>query len=132
MITKYLLDTCVIIDLLRKKSKIDPSIFEKGASVNVIVLSELYYGAAKSKDKNKSFEQVENLISDFDLEVIDFNKKASLVFGNLKSSLELKGERLDDLDLLIASTAIVENKIFVTNNLKHFKRIKELTVISPN
>lgn len=130
--SKYLLDTCVIVDLLRKKAKIDATYFEKGASINTITLSELYYGASKSLNRIKSEQQIKDLISDFDLNVIDFNKEASVVFGKLKSSLEVSGQRLDDMDILIASTAISENLILVTSNIKHFSRIKHLKVTSPN
>ncbi|HTK03473.1 MAG TPA: type II toxin-antitoxin system VapC family toxin [Alphaproteobacteria bacterium] len=129
---KYLIDTCVIIDLLRGKSKISPVIFEKGASINVITLSELYYGANKSNNFDKSMKQLGGLISDFDLEIIGLDENASKVFGKLKSDLETKGQRLDDMDLFIASTAISENMILVTSNTKHFVRIKNLTVISPS
>lgn len=129
---KYLLDTCVIVDLLRRKSAIDSSIFEKGASINSITLSELYYGANKSNNFDDSMNKLQNLISDFDLEIIDFDKSGSVIFGKLKSSLEAKGNRLDDMDLLIASTAISKEMTLVTNNIKHFKRIKNLKIISPN
>lgn len=129
---KYLLDTCVIVDLLRKKSKIDPVFFEKGSSINTITLAELYYGASKSKDPTESNQHVKNLISDFDLDIIDFDKKAGVIFGNLKSRLEATGQRLDDMDILIASTAISEGLVLVTNNIKHFSRINNLKIVSPN
>lgn len=132
MANKYLIDTCVIIDILRNKIKIDPGFFVNGASISAIVLSELYYGANKSNDPKRSINKLESLISDFDLEILDFDQKASGIFGRLKADLELKGERLDDLDLLIASTAIIENKVLVTSNFKHFNRIKGLSVVSPN
>ena len=49
-------------------------------------------------------------------------------FGRMKAELEIKGERLDDFDLLIAATASVNGFILVTRNTKHFKRIKGLKI----
>jgi len=128
---KYLLDTNVIVDLLRGKSSIDDYILEKGAAISVITLSELYYGANKSNNLEKHLNQIENITSDFDLDLVDFDKKASNIYGKIKSDLEKKGQRLEDIDLFIASTAISEGFTLVTNNIKHFKRIKNCTLITP-
>lgn len=130
--SKYLLDTNVIVDLLRGKSSISESILSKGASISVITLSELYYGANKSNDFNKHLNQVKELVDDLDLNLVDFDENSSEIYGRIKSDLERKGERLEDLDLLIASTAISEGSVLVTNNLKHFNRIKDCSVIPPS
>ncbi len=128
---RFLLDTNVIVDLLRGKSTIDISILEKGAAISIITLSELYYGANKSNNVKKHLIQIENIINDLDLSLIDFDKEASNVYGKIKSDLEKKGNRLEDIDLFIASTAISEGLTLVTSNLKHFKRIKECVLIPP-
>lgn len=128
---KYLIDSCVLIDLLRKGSEIESVFFEKGASTSVITLCELYYGAEKSSNPKKSTEKVAQLIEMLDIEILDFDFKKSEIFAKTKAILERKGERLDDFDLLIASTAIAENIILVTNNTKHFNRIKNLKITTP-
>jgi len=48
------------------------------------------------------------------------------IFGELKASLEKSGNIIDDMDLLIASTALTHNLVLVTNNEKHFNRISGL------
>ena len=50
------------------------------------------------------------------------------VFGEIKSNL--KGNIIEDMDILIAATALSHNLILVTNNVKHFKKIKELKLES--
>jgi predicted nucleic acid-binding protein len=35
---------------------------------------------------------------------------------------------VSDFDLLIGATAITYNQILVTNNIKHFEKIKELKI----
>jgi len=50
------------------------------------------------------------------------------VFGEIKSNLERKGNILEDMDILIAATALSHNFILVTNNVKHFEKIKDLRI----
>jgi predicted nucleic acid-binding protein len=47
-------------------------------------------------------------------------------FSDLKVSLEKDGEIIPDLDLLIAATAMALNLTLISNNVKHFSRIKNL------
>ena len=60
--------------------------------------------------------------------IIDINKGIITVFGEIKARLEQKGTRIDDMDLLIASTAIYMDLSLVTNNKNHFSRINDLTI----
>ena len=49
-------------------------------------------------------------------------------FGELKAKLEKSGKTIDDMDLLIGSTALTHNLILVTNNISHFERIEGLEI----
>ena len=40
--------------------------------------------------------------------------------------LKKKGNLIEDADILMASTAIVEDLVLITNNINHFKRVKRL------
>ena len=53
-------------------------------------------------------------------------KKSAKKYGELKNSLEKSGQILDDADLFIAAICLINNWILVTNNEKHFQRIKDL------
>jgi len=46
----------------------------------------------------------------------------------LKADLERKGTRLDDVDLMIASTAIAFNLVLITNNTSHMQRIPGIEI----
>lgn len=48
--------------------------------------------------------------------------------ANLKPKFKKTGRIIDDMDLLIASTAIAENMILVTHNTKHFEKIPNLRI----
>jgi tRNA(fMet)-specific endonuclease VapC len=60
------------------------------------------------------------------INVIESDDAISKAFGNLKASLENTGLIIDDADIFIAACALVHGLTMVTNNTKHFKRIKEL------
>ena len=49
-------------------------------------------------------------------------------YGEYKALLSKSGKLIDDMDMLIAATAITHNLILVTNNAKHFSRIKGLEI----
>ncbi|MEX2444192.1 MAG: PIN domain-containing protein [Alkalispirochaeta sp.] len=51
-------------------------------------------------------------------------------FVGLKADLQIAGTPLDDMDLLIAATALSHNLTLVTNNEKHFSRVPGLLVVN--
>ena len=129
---KYLLDSDVLIDNLRRRSKLSEKVVNSGAT-SIINLGELVYGAFKSIDPSKSLDVLENFLEDLELDVVNLEKETIYIFGKLKADLEKKGIRLDDFDLLIAAVAIFNNLTLVTRNIRHFKRIKGLKLyMSPN
>ena len=82
---------------------------------------ELYYGAYKSQKVESNLAKVQRIESS--LEIIPVSQELVEIFGLLKSNLEKKGKSIDDFDLILASTALSQNMVLVTNNEKHFKRI---------
>jgi tRNA(fMet)-specific endonuclease VapC len=125
----YLLDTDVIIDHLRKRKFIDASIITR-ASISYFTLVELAYGAYRSTNQDESIKLFEDFINDLNIGFRDFDRSVVYEFASTKASLEKKGKKLADFDLLIAATAIVNNLILVTNNKKHFERIDGLRIYS--
>ncbi len=123
---RYLLDTNIIIDHLKEREIINEDILLSGAGISIISLGELIFGAHKSNNPQKSLNQVEISLKILKLEVVNLNGEVVSEFGKIKADLEIKGERLEDFDLLIAATALVNGFTLVTKNLKHFKRIKDL------
>lgn len=119
---KYLLDTNICISLLKNKYGIREKIldvsFEK-CYVSEVTIAELYYGAAKS-NRPEHFDDVDNIRGMFKILPIYPSLK---LYGELKAGLEQKGQRLDDFDLLIGVTSMVNKMIMVTSNTRHFERI---------
>lgn len=50
------------------------------------------------------------------------------VFADIKAKMFDKGIRIEDMDLLIAATAIYNELTLVTNNTKHFENVPNLKI----
>ena len=124
---KYLLDTNIVIYVLKRRPKEVLDVFNINASrmaISSITLSELLYGAEKSQNIDKNLEAIEEFISHLD--VLSYDAKASQHYGQIKAALEKKGEIIGENDIHIAAHAISQGLILVTNNLREFKRVPNL------
>lgn len=126
---KYLLDTNIVIYVLKRRPKEVLDIFNTNASrmaISTITLSELMYGAEKSINTDKNLEAVEEFVSH--LEVLPYDAKASQHYGQIKAALEKKGQIIGENDIHIAAHAISHGLILVSNNLREFKRVPNLAL----
>ena len=126
---KYLLDTNIVIYVLKRRPKEVLEIFNTNASrmaISSITLSELIYGAEKSANVDKNLEAIEEFISH--LEVLPYDAKASQHYGQIKAALEKRGEIIGENDIHIAAHTISQGLILVTNNLRVFKRVPNLAL----
>ncbi len=57
------------------------------------------------------------------LAILTDSERSAMLFGKIKADLKSKGKIIEDLDILIASIAIADNCILVTNNTDHFERV---------
>ena len=124
---KYLLDTNIVIYVLKRRPKEVLDVFNINASrmaISSITLSELLYGAEKSQNIDKNLEAIEEFISHLD--VLPYDAKASQHYGQIKAALDKKGEIIGENDIHIAAHAISQGLILVTNNLREFKRVPNL------
>lgn len=124
----YLLDTNICISLLKNKYGIREKIIEvepKNCYVSEITIAELYYGASKSNNKTERIKDVEFIATKFD--VLPIFPSLEL-FGDIKTNLESSGNRIDDFDILIGATAIKNNLIMVTDNVKHLERLPNIKI----
>ena len=123
----YLLDTDIIIYSLKGHEAVRENLekhINDPVKICVITIMELYYGAYKSEHVSGNLAKIKAIETGF--ETIPIGNESSEIFGMLKASFQKKGESLDDFDLIIASCALANNLVLVTNNAKHFKRIESL------
>lgn len=126
--TRYLLDTNICIYLLKRRYNIDKRIKQVGYEncfISDITLAELYYGAAKSGQKEKKIEDVRRIEELFCVLSIH---EALETFADAKTELNRKGLLIDDFDLLIGATAVAYDLVMVTENVKHLARIPHIHI----
>ncbi len=127
----YLIDTDILIYSIKGNSIVQ-SHFRSAAnmpkSISVITYGELLFGAKKSEKSQKNVAVVYRIRELFP--VIGIGNSIIEVFSDLKAGSRKKGDVIDDMDLLIASTAMSLNLTLVTNNEKHFNRIKGLEIVN--
>ncbi|HHL19441.1 MAG TPA: type II toxin-antitoxin system VapC family toxin [Thiothrix sp.] len=123
----YLLDTDTLIYSLKGHKVIKKQLFlhrNDVLKISIITLMELYYGAYKSQQVSANLAKVRRIETSF--EAIPVKQEAVEVFARTKAHLELRGNRLDDFDLMIAACAMSHNLTLISNNTKHFQRIEGL------
>jgi len=126
---KYLLDTNIVIYVLKRRPVEVLAVFNANASrmaISSITLSELMYGAEKSLNVNRNLEAIEEFVSHLD--VLPYDAKASQHYGQIKATLERKGEIIGENDIHIAAHAISQGLILVSNNVKEFNRVPNLAL----
>ena len=92
--------------------------------VSAITVSELQYGAAKSKSRDINKQRIEEFL--LPLEILPYDDAASGIYGNIRFLLEKRGVVIGFLDLLIAAQAISRDLVLITNNTKEFNRVDDL------
>lgn len=133
---KYLLDTCVVSELIRKKpnqgvvnwlsDKEEYSLF-----LSVLTIGEIKKGISKlpnSKKKEELGRWLIQLQKRFDNRIIPIDSDISLKWGQVQGELEQSGKAMPSIDALIASTALVHNLIIVTRIAKDIKQSKVETI----
>jgi tRNA(fMet)-specific endonuclease VapC len=126
---KYLLDTDTSVFFLRKEKTIVDRVKQvdnKDIAISIITLAELQYGASNSVKIQENMDRVEGFRKLFFN--LALNNEICKMFGEQKTNLRKSGNLIDDFDILIGSTAIVNDLILVTNNVKHFNRLSGITL----
>ncbi|MDZ7691014.1 MAG: type II toxin-antitoxin system VapC family toxin [Balneolaceae bacterium] len=123
---QYLLDTNICIYFIKGLYHLDSKLEEVGPShcfISEITLAELKFGVANSKAKKKNHAVLDNFMSGIQILPIF---PALDIYAREKARLRKSGKIIDDFDLLIGSTAIAFDLIMVTNNTRHFQRLKNI------
>jgi len=126
---KYLLDTNIVIYVMKRRPAEVLDVFNQNASrmaISAITLAELFHGAEKSAKVSQNLLAIEDFCSR--LEVLPYGAKASQHYGAIRSALEKIGQPIGINDLHIAAHARSEGLIMVTNNVGEFARVPALQV----
>jgi tRNA(fMet)-specific endonuclease VapC len=127
---QYLLDTNICIYLIKQKP---PKVLERflnlalsDIGISSITVAELEYGVYKSQQQEKNRSALMQFL--IPLEIIEFDQAAATVYGEIRSDLESRGLVIGAMDMLIAAHALSLSVTLVSNNVREFSRIDNLSL----
>ena len=127
----YLLDSDVCINVLRGREQEAYEWFRKTSIDEVrlpaMVEAELRLGALKGKSPRNA-QIIEDFLAPF--AIMPFDSRCAKAYARIRADLEERGELIGPNDLVIAAIAVANDAILVTNNIREYKRIKDLRLMS--
>lgn len=125
----YMFDTNVIGYLVRGSSLALKRRFESGKydtyAISAVVYAEILYGLRKINE-NKIALKIKTFLEN--LRIVEFNTDAAEMYAKIRADLEKSGTPIDNMDLLIAASAMAEKAILVSHNTRHFLKVKDLNL----
>ena len=126
---RYLLDTNILSALIRSPrgsvAERIREIGEAGIYTSVIVAAELRYGALR-KGSERLSRQIEAVLDT--IPITSWQPPNDGIYAELRLGLEQAGTPIGANDLLIATQALADASVLVTDNTREFARISGLTI----
>lgn len=130
MTTRFLLDTNVVIEVLRGAPQALREAMSRHSgeiAVSTITVAELAFGAARSTDPAQDRAAVDGFLPF--VQVLDLDARAADHAGQIRSELARVGSRIGGYDVLNAGLARSRGLTVVTNNRREFDRVPGLLVV---
>lgn len=125
-----LIDTDILSLFFKKHNKVTTRFSSylsqyKKIKFSIITYYEIISGL-KHRDANKKMA----LFLEFAAKntILPLTKESVTISGDIYAELRKDGNPLDDIDLLIAGTAIANKLVLITRNQLHFERVKDLEI----
>ena len=123
---RYLLDTNAVIAMLneptgavaRHARRHQPT----DVGISSLVAHELYFGAFKSRRKERNLALIDGLR----FEVVPFDHDDARQSAEIRAVLAAQGAPIGSYDVLIAGQAVARGLTLVTSNTREFKRVRAL------
>ena len=125
----HLLDTDVVIEVLRRRSRTMQARFEAvsgSVAVSSVTAMELHYGVARSPRGEGDAAAVRQLF-EF-VPVLDFGGEAAVHAGRIRAQLAETGRPICAYDVMIAGQARSMGLTVATGNVREFSRVPGLVV----
>ena len=131
MTPSYLIDTDWIIHYLngqRETVKRLVSLRKEGLAISVISLAELYEGVYYSTNPEGDKKALDDFLTG--VSILGLEDEICKIFGKERGKLRKLKIVIGDFDLLIAATCLCYNLTLLTNNIRHFRMVEGLNIVS--
>ena len=128
----YLLDTDWVIQALARRGPAAHTLERLISSriyVSYITIGEIYERAFTSTSPQAHLVVFRHFLSAYGL--LGLSDPIMERFAETRALLRRRGQRVADLDLLIAATALHHDLTLLTFNVRHFERIPDLNLYQP-
>jgi tRNA(fMet)-specific endonuclease VapC len=125
----FLLDTDICSAYLKGSHAVWQKFIQHSGrlSVSVITSAELFAWVLRAKASSGRRQGVLDLLDD--LTLLDVDANIAYKFGEIRAHQLDNGQFTPELDLLIASTALVHNLTLVTHNIQDYSNVPGLNVV---
>ena len=127
---RYMLDTDMCSYIIKEHPESVHQRFQTLAMeqlcVSVVTYAELIYGVERSSSKRVNRPIIEDFVRHLD--VMKWGTEAADQYGVIRAELEAAGTPIGAMDMMIAAHAKSIKAVLVTNNQKHFTKIKGLKI----
>ncbi len=114
---RYMLDTNTVSHLLKKHPDVTQHVVAvpmASLCISAITEGELLFGLAKRPDAKRLHAAVRELLKRVD--VLPWDSATAERYGPVRADMERRGKILGPIDLLIATHALAEGTVLVTND----------------
>lgn len=126
--THYMFDTDMCSYIIREHPASVLKHFKKldmgQLCISIVSYAELIYGVERSSSKKINRPIIDNFSKH--LSVLSWGTDAAEHYAVIRTNLEWGGTPIGAMDMMIAAHALSLNAILVSNNQKHFKKVKDL------
>ena len=122
---RVLIDTSVLIAHLRGQIRLHEKIADdEQLYISAITVYELEYGARRA-GRASDLDALRRWFT-----ILPFDEAAARKAAEVQAKLVRKNKRIGDRDVLIAGTALVHDLALMTRNVREYRRVPGLRVVS--
>ncbi|WGV28835.1 type II toxin-antitoxin system VapC family toxin [Halotia branconii] len=124
------MDTCVISDFVKGEKntlKQVKLISPNEIFVSSLTIMEVKYGLAMNPQRAIKIQSIIEILLG-SITILPFDFKEAEQAAHIRSFLKFAGSPIGAYDLLIAATAVINNHIVVTSNVREFQRVPNLQI----
>lgn len=132
MIKKYTFDTNILSYYIRGNEEIKNRLNKELSEGNQFIINPITYYeisrgllAISSPVKSQKFKELCQVFG-----ILELSNRVLDIAAQNYAILRKKGELIEDADLFIAATCLVNDLVLITNNRRHFSRIDGLKIES--